>query len=130
MSEPSIACPKCGMVSYNPNDVEQRYCGNCHAFHDDLPKRLPPEHPDAPKYWRYETSGMLQPVVRMFINGARLLPADVKIMKAYLWQWVGSPVWAPSGTLEALRLRVAAIETQEDLDGCVWAAVELNMDPL
>jgi ribosomal protein S27AE len=36
-----IVCPKCGMVSHNPNDVRERYCGNCHAFHDDLvePKR-------------------------------------------------------------------------------------------
>ena len=33
----SIVCPKCGMVSYNPNDVANRYCGACHAFHADLP---------------------------------------------------------------------------------------------
>jgi len=31
-----IVCPKCGMVSYNPNDVEKRYCGHCHAFHEDF----------------------------------------------------------------------------------------------
>lgn len=36
MDQPSIACPKCGMVSFNPNDVRERYCGACHAFHDDL----------------------------------------------------------------------------------------------
>jgi ribosomal protein S27AE len=29
---PSITCPVCGSTSYNPNDIEQRYCGNCHAF--------------------------------------------------------------------------------------------------
>jgi ribosomal protein S27AE len=34
--QPYIVCPRCGMVSHNPNDVEQRYCGNCHAFHDDM----------------------------------------------------------------------------------------------
>jgi len=28
----SFKCPKCGMVSWNPNDVRERYCGNCHAF--------------------------------------------------------------------------------------------------
>ena len=33
---PSIRCPRCGMRSYNPHDIDQRYCGNCHAFHDDL----------------------------------------------------------------------------------------------
>lgn len=33
---PYIACPKCGMVSYNPNDILERYCGNCHQFHDQM----------------------------------------------------------------------------------------------
>jgi protein-arginine kinase activator protein McsA len=33
---PSITCPRCGMTSYNPNDIRERYCGNCHAYHDDI----------------------------------------------------------------------------------------------
>jgi len=28
-------CPDCGAVSYNPNDMQKRYCGRCHAFVDD-----------------------------------------------------------------------------------------------
>lgn len=36
---PHIRCPKCGMVSYNPNDIRERYCGNCHAFHETLESR-------------------------------------------------------------------------------------------
>ncbi len=36
MTTKSITCPFCKMTSYNPNDIEQRYCGNCHAFHDDI----------------------------------------------------------------------------------------------
>ena len=36
MQQPSIACPKCGRVSYNLNDVANRYCGACHMFHKDL----------------------------------------------------------------------------------------------
>jgi hypothetical protein len=31
----AIKCYVCGMVSHNPNDVAQRYCGNCHRFHED-----------------------------------------------------------------------------------------------
>lgn len=31
---PSITCPKCGKTSYNMNDIDQRYCGACHAFHE------------------------------------------------------------------------------------------------
>jgi len=36
LSKPNITCPACNMTSYNPNDVKEHYCGNCHAFH---PKR-------------------------------------------------------------------------------------------
>jgi transcription elongation factor Elf1 len=35
METPSFTCPKCGMRSYNPNDVRERYCGNCHLFIDE-----------------------------------------------------------------------------------------------
>ena len=30
----SIKCLDCGMRSYHPIDVSERYCGNCHEFHD------------------------------------------------------------------------------------------------
>lgn len=30
--QPSITCPKCGMTSYNQNDIAEGYCGNCHEF--------------------------------------------------------------------------------------------------
>lgn len=32
----AIKCLICERTSYNPNDVLNRYCGNCHAFHADL----------------------------------------------------------------------------------------------
>lgn len=32
MSEPHFTCPQCGAVSYNPNDILNRYCGRCHVF--------------------------------------------------------------------------------------------------
>lgn len=39
MSKPAYTCPKCGMTSHNLNDVENRYCGNCHVFEADVPLR-------------------------------------------------------------------------------------------
>jgi hypothetical protein len=33
---PSIECPKCRRISYNPHDIQQRYCGACHQYHDQL----------------------------------------------------------------------------------------------
>lgn len=29
---PSFTCPVCSRVSYHPRDVEEGYCGACHAF--------------------------------------------------------------------------------------------------
>lgn len=28
----TFTCPKCGAVSYNPNDIREGYCGRCHEF--------------------------------------------------------------------------------------------------
>jgi hypothetical protein len=28
-------CPACGMVSHNPHDIEESYCGACHRFFDE-----------------------------------------------------------------------------------------------
>ncbi len=30
-----ITCTRCGSVSFNVNDVAQRYCGRCHVFHEN-----------------------------------------------------------------------------------------------
>lgn len=29
-----ITCPQCGMTSHHPKDVSEKYCGNCHQFHE------------------------------------------------------------------------------------------------
>jgi hypothetical protein len=33
--QPSITCPVCERTSYNPHDIANRYCGNCHQFHPE-----------------------------------------------------------------------------------------------
>jgi hypothetical protein len=30
-----IRCHTCHLTSYHPKDVEERYCGNCHRFHEN-----------------------------------------------------------------------------------------------
>lgn len=39
---PSIACPRCGRVSYHPKDIEHRFCSTC-GFHDDMISIATPE---------------------------------------------------------------------------------------
>ena len=33
---PSIVCPNCGARSYHLMDIERRYCGRCHRYHEDM----------------------------------------------------------------------------------------------
>jgi ribosomal protein S27AE len=33
-STPHYTCPRCSAVSYNPNDIDSKYCGRCHEFED------------------------------------------------------------------------------------------------
>lgn len=40
---PHFTCPRCGAVSYNRNDITERYCGRCHTFLDDMPQYRHPE---------------------------------------------------------------------------------------
>lgn len=31
----AIRCQTCGLTSWHPEDVKNRYCGKCHVFHED-----------------------------------------------------------------------------------------------
>jgi ribosomal protein L37E len=31
-----ITCPKCGRTSYHPMDVNERFCGVCDQWHEDM----------------------------------------------------------------------------------------------
>lgn len=45
----SITCITCGMTSANPHDIEQRYCGHCHVFHDDEARKESIDQPPGPR---------------------------------------------------------------------------------
>jgi hypothetical protein len=35
VQQPRFTCPRCRMVSYNPHDIIEGYCGNCHDWTGD-----------------------------------------------------------------------------------------------
>jgi ribosomal protein L37E len=41
MDQPSFTCPRCGRTSYNPADVKEGYCGNCHDWTRGTERRDP-----------------------------------------------------------------------------------------
>lgn len=91
---------------------------------------LPPDHPNAPKHWQQETSGALKSVVWAYLTHERLTLYQIALLRAYLKQWVYSPVWKGSTELDGLREQVTEATTQRDLDCCIELAVHMGLDPL
>jgi hypothetical protein len=93
---------------------------------------------DGPGFWMYETSGVLAPVVKAYLEDRPLSEADIRILKAYLRQWIFSGVWDRNPTMDdegrrdLTRLRVAAalIRTRKDVDRWIDEAIGFGVDPL
>ena len=97
-----------------------------------------PEDPEAPKYWIYETQGVLGRVIRKYLAGTSLCPVDISYMRAYFRQWANSPAWDrnPHRTAESERelaeLRRAVDDVKDTQSVYEWVkmATRLGMDPL
>lgn len=55
-AQPSITCPKCERKSYNSNDIDYRYCGDCGYM--DVPEGTPEGIPGVSPKWRQPTPTM------------------------------------------------------------------------
>lgn len=96
---------------------------------------LPPDHPQAPKYWMNETGGKLVPAIERYLKGTPADADDVNLIRAYLRQWIDSPVWNDGDDqarddLSELRRKVREIRTRLDIDQWLEAANDLAIDPL
>jgi hypothetical protein len=98
---------------------------------------LPPDHPQAPKYWMNETGGRLIPAVRRYLADEPVEPGDTDLIRAYLRQWIDSPVWDAGpvdggGHTELAKLRMEVRELRNRADITAWLehALELAIDPL
>jgi hypothetical protein len=97
----------------------------------------PATAPQPPKYWIFERRE-LREAVRAYRAGKVLTVRDVALMRAYLRQWVNSPVWEmnPHETdggrqwLAELRERVQAIASRGDIAQALSIMTARRMDPL
>lgn len=102
------------------------------------PGALPADDPRAPRYWMHETSGVLAPVIRAYLNRLPFGPVEVATMRAYLRQWINSPTWDMNphidengkARLEMLRQMIPEIRTRENVDQWLQIAMEAGIDPL
>lgn len=95
---------------------------------------LTADDPRAPKYWMYETSGLLGEAVRAYLENAALTEVQISYLRAYLRQWIMSPVWNenPYGTrdLEGLRDGINSLTNRAQIATWINRAVAIGIDPL
>jgi hypothetical protein len=89
-----------------------------------------------------ETGGKLVPAMERYLKGESAEPDDVNLIRAYLRQWIDSPVWddgvdlgIPADpiegvTLDDLRRNVRQIASRAAVDMWLQDAMNLAIDPL
>lgn len=82
-----------------------------------------------PGYWMNETGDLLRPAVRSDLNGATLTEAEIAALRAYLRQWIASPMWM-GPDIELLRRGVDGLVSRSAINRWLALALESNIDPL
>jgi len=84
----------------------------------------------------YEVGGKLVPAMKRYLEGTRAFPDDVNLIRAYLRQWIDSPVWDHGNEaemqrdLDELRRKARELRTISDITTWVEQALDLGIDPL
>lgn len=89
---PGIECRFCNLASFHPNDIQNKYCGYCNIFHDDISEVLTlAVAGELPREWARQWPG----VADYFSHGAApgLPPGDSQPPRKV------SPLWAVSRRL-------------------------------
>jgi hypothetical protein len=92
-----------------------------------LEARLRVTVPGVPGYWMNEVSGLLEPVVRKYLNNQDLNQTEVALMRAYLRQWVNATGFVD---VADLRARVDSLTTTDAIREWLADAYDTGIDPL
>jgi hypothetical protein len=76
-----------------------------------------------------EQSGKLKPAVLAYLKGERLDDVQIGFIRAYLRQWIDSPMWR-GDEIEDLRASVGAISDRASIKDWLDDALRANIDPL
>ena len=97
---------------------------------------LHPGHPLAPKFWRFETSGVLKPAVEAYLEGKPPSISEITSLRAYLRQWIFSPVWdenpyvGAGNELQGLRDAIDSLTNRAQIETWLRKASDIGIDPL
>jgi hypothetical protein len=80
-------------------------------------------------FWMYETSGVLRPVVRAYLNGKPMTAKHIAAIRTYLRVWVFAPEFDGDG-VEALRQTVDGLASREAIEDWLAMARKEWVSPL
>jgi hypothetical protein len=82
-----------------------------------------------PGYWTHETSGVLRPAVEAYLNGGPMTPEQLRVMRAYLRQWIKNGPWV-GPTIPKLLFDINFLFSRRDIERWLNAALQEGIDPL
>ena len=83
----------------------------------------------APGYWRRETSGVLAPAVKAYLEHDELTEQEIAALRAYFRQWVNAPAFQ-GADVEALRRTVDGLTSRQAIERWLGKAIDAGIDPL
>ena len=82
-----------------------------------------------PRFWMYETSGVLRPAVEAYLMHRTMTGDQVAAMRAYLRQWIASPAWQGE-RIEELRAAIDGLTNRKAIRDWIDIAADEGLDPL
>lgn len=83
----------------------------------------------APGYWMNETSGVLAPAVKAYLEHDELTPQEIAALRAYFRQWINAPAFVGED-VEALRKGIDGLTSREAIERWLDKAIDAGIDPL
>lgn len=82
-----------------------------------------------PGYWMHETTGVLRPAVEAYLRGDEMTTDHIAAMRAYLRQWIASPVWS-GPAVPGLRAKIDDLISRGAIQMWLAIAEREGLDPL
>jgi hypothetical protein len=86
--------------------------------------------PDQPRFWMDEVSGQLHSAVEAYLHGDAMESWQIPYLRAYLRQWIASPVWCDGPDIDELRSRIDGLTSTKAISEWLDLALVAGIDPL
>lgn len=83
----------------------------------------------APGYWMNETSGVLRPAVKAYLERDELTGEAIAALRAYFRQWINAPAFR-GADIDELRQGVDGLKSRPAIEAWLDKAMAAGVDPL